>query len=80
MRSVFFNIFQSFVVLLYVFDNEANTMVRISVCVGILIELWKVPKVLNLQVNPFIRMADGDRFSLFEASTEREMVRHYSKV
>lgn len=50
-RSVLFNIFQSFVVLLYVFDNEANTMVRVSVSVGILIELWKVPKILNFQVN-----------------------------
>ena len=49
-RSVFYNIFQSFIVLLYVFDNETNTMVRVSVFVGILIELWKVPKVLNLQV------------------------------
>ena len=49
-RSVFFNIFQSLIVLLYVFDNEANTMVRISVCVGMLIELWKVPKVLNFEV------------------------------
>ncbi|CAF1488397.1 unnamed protein product [Rotaria magnacalcarata] len=51
-RSVFFNIFQSFIVLLYVFDNEANTMVRISVSVGILIELWKVPKVLNFERVP----------------------------
>jgi len=50
-RSVFFNIFQSFIVLLYVLDNETNTMVRISVFVGILIELWKIPKVLNFQVN-----------------------------
>ncbi|CAF4198146.1 unnamed protein product [Rotaria socialis] len=51
-RSVFFNIFQSFIVLLYVFDNEANTMVRISVSVGIIIELWKVPKVLNFERAP----------------------------
>jgi hypothetical protein len=28
-------------------------MVRISVCVGILIELWKVPKVLNFEVFTF---------------------------
>ncbi|CAF0827981.1 unnamed protein product [Rotaria sordida] len=51
-RSVFFNIFQSFIVLLYVFDNETNTMVRISVCVGILIELWKIPKILNFERLP----------------------------
>ncbi|CAF1566869.1 unnamed protein product, partial [Didymodactylos carnosus] len=36
-RSIFFNIFQSAIVLLYVFDNDTNTMVRISVFVGILI-------------------------------------------
>ncbi|CAF1623563.1 unnamed protein product, partial [Didymodactylos carnosus] len=46
-RSIFFNIFQSAIVLLYVFDNETNTMVRISVFVGILIELWKIPKILT---------------------------------
>ncbi len=50
-RSVFFNIFQSFIVLLYVFDNDTNTMVRISVSIGILIELWKVPKVVNFEVS-----------------------------
>ncbi|CAF4515773.1 unnamed protein product [Rotaria sp. Silwood1] len=45
-------IFQSFIVLLYVFDNETNTMVRISVFVGIIIELWKVPKIVNFQCLP----------------------------
>ena len=55
-RSVLFNIFQSFIVLLYVFDNEANTMVRVSVSVGILIELWKVPKILNFQVTISARL------------------------
>ena len=34
MRSVFFNVFQSFIVLLYIFDNETNTVVIISVFVG----------------------------------------------
>jgi hypothetical protein len=38
-RTVFFNVFQSFIVLLFIFDIEANALVRISVCVGILIEL-----------------------------------------
>ncbi|CAF2807681.1 unnamed protein product [Rotaria sp. Silwood2] len=51
-RSVFLSIFQSFIVLLYVFDNETNTMVRISVFVGIIIELWKVPKIVNFEYLP----------------------------
>ena len=33
-RSVFFNVFQSFVVLLYILDNETNTVVIISIFVG----------------------------------------------
>lgn len=38
-RSVFFNVFQSFVVLLYILDNETNTVVIISVFVG---ESWEL--------------------------------------
>ena len=44
-RSVFFNVFQSLVVLLYVLDNDTNTVVRISVGIGLLIEIWKIHKV-----------------------------------
>lgn len=50
-RSVFFNVFQSVVVLLYVLDNDTNMMVRISVFVGLLIEIWKIHKVLNIEIN-----------------------------
>ena len=44
-RSVFFNVYQSLVVVLYVFDNETNTIVVVSCAVGLLIELWKITKV-----------------------------------
>jgi Cleft lip and palate transmembrane protein 1 (CLPTM1) len=44
-RSVFFNVFQSTVVLLYVLDNDTNTVVRISCFVGLGIEIWKIHKV-----------------------------------
>ena len=33
-RSVFFNVFQSFIVLLYILDNETNKIIIISVFVG----------------------------------------------
>ena len=33
-RSVFFNVFQSFVVLLYIFDNETNYVIIVSVFIG----------------------------------------------
>lgn len=48
MNSVLFGCFTSFIVLLYVLDNETNTVVRISIGIGLLIELWKVPKVVNI--------------------------------
>lgn len=41
-RSVFFNVFQSVIVLLYVMDNDTNTIIKFSVGIGLLIEIWKV--------------------------------------
>jgi len=77
-RSVFFNLFQSMVVLLYVLDNDTNTLIRISIGIGLLIELWKIPKVVNIKVAgdrkilgliPTIRFED--KGSYVESSTKQ---------
>ena len=47
-RSVFFNVFQNLIVVLYVFDNDTNTVIRISTIVGLGIEIWKVTKVQDV--------------------------------
>jgi len=47
-RSVFFNVFQNLIVVLYVFDNDTNTVIRISCFVGLAIEMWKVTKVQDV--------------------------------
>ncbi|RWS31947.1 cleft lip and palate transmembrane protein 1-like protein [Leptotrombidium deliense] len=78
-RSVFFNVFQSVVVLLYVLDNDTNTLVKISVGIGLLIEIWKIHKVLNIQRVPEQRMCFGllpkfivsDKGSYVESSTKQ---------
>ncbi|OAF68011.1 hypothetical protein A3Q56_04249 [Intoshia linei] len=49
-RSVIFNVFQSIVIALYVFDNDTNFVIKVSVFVGLLIELWKITKVVNIKV------------------------------
>ena len=54
-RSVFFGVFQSAVVLLYILDNETNFVVQISVFVGLLIDLWKVTKVMNVKVGDVVK-------------------------
>ncbi|KAJ4443509.1 hypothetical protein ANN_05181, partial [Periplaneta americana] len=46
-RSVFFNVFQSLIVLLYVLDNDTNTVVKISCFVGLCIEVWKIHKYVS---------------------------------
>lgn len=61
-RSVFFNVFQSLIVLLYVLDNETNSLVRISCFVGLGIELWKVYKVVDVKF-------ENGRFSLQNKSS-----------
>merc|ERR1712213_276464 len=50
-RSVFFNVFQSLVVLLYVLDNETNTIIKVSCFVGLIIEIWKINKVVDFSIN-----------------------------
>ena len=50
-NSVLFGCLTSLIVLLYVLDNDTNTVVRISVFVGLLIDLWKVPKVVHIRLN-----------------------------
>jgi len=50
-RSVFFNVFQSLIVLLYVLDNDTNSVVRISCFIGLCIEMWKITKVTDVQFN-----------------------------
>ncbi|KAL7742457.1 hypothetical protein ACLKA6_019086 [Drosophila palustris] len=50
-RSVFFGVFQSLIILLYVLDNETNFMIRISCFVGLGIEVWKIHKVVDVNYN-----------------------------
>ncbi|XP_030383372.1 cleft lip and palate transmembrane protein 1 homolog [Scaptodrosophila lebanonensis] len=47
-RSVFFGVFQSLIILLYVLDNETNFMIRVSCFVGLAIEIWKIHKVVDV--------------------------------
>ena len=56
MRSIFFSVFQSLIVLLYVLDNETNFVVVCSCFVGMLIELWKITKVIDIKVHPTRRL------------------------
>uniref|UniRef100_A0A8B9ZWN0 CLPTM1 regulator of GABA type A receptor forward trafficking n=1 Tax=Anas zonorhyncha TaxID=75864 RepID=A0A8B9ZWN0_9AVES len=50
-RSVFFGVFQSLVVLLYILDNETNFVVQVSVFIGLLIDLWKITKVMDVRLD-----------------------------
>ncbi|XP_039951246.1 putative lipid scramblase CLPTM1 [Bactrocera neohumeralis] len=50
-RSVFFGVFQSLIVLLYVLDNETNFMIRVSCFIGLGIEIWKIHKVVDIDYN-----------------------------
>ncbi|XP_054003357.1 putative lipid scramblase CLPTM1 isoform X1 [Hylaeus anthracinus] len=76
-RSVFFNVFQSLVVLLYVLDNETNTVVRISCAIGLGIEVWKINKVVDISINRnskifgvFPTISFQDKGSYVESSTK----------
>ncbi|XP_017859542.1 PREDICTED: cleft lip and palate transmembrane protein 1 [Drosophila arizonae] len=76
-RSVFFGVFQSLIILLYVLDNETNFMIRISCFVGLGIEVWKIHKVVDVNYNNqqkvlgiFPRISFKDKGSYSESSTK----------
>lgn len=50
-RSIIFGVFQSLVVLLYILDNETNFVVQVSVFIGLLIDFWKITKVMDVRVS-----------------------------
>jgi hypothetical protein len=77
-RSVFFAVFQSLIVLLYVLDNETNFMIRVSCFIGLGIEVWKIQKVVNVTFNfenkifgIFPRIWFTDKGSYVESSTRQ---------
>uniref|UniRef100_A0A182K1E8 Uncharacterized protein n=1 Tax=Anopheles christyi TaxID=43041 RepID=A0A182K1E8_9DIPT len=81
-RSVFFGVFQSLIVLLYVLDNETNFMIKISCFMGLGIEVWKIQKVVNINITKenrvlgFLpRISFTDKGSYVESST-----RHYDNL
>eukprot|EP00069_Balaena_mysticetus_P001899 bmy_15582T0 len=76
-RSVFFGVFQSFVVLLYILDNETNFVVQVSVFIGVLIDLWKITKVMDVRLDRerkvaglFARPTFKDKSTYVESSTK----------
>jgi Cleft lip and palate transmembrane protein 1 (CLPTM1) len=75
-RSVFFNVFQSLIVLLYVMDNETNFVVKVSIFIGLGIEIWKIHKVIDIKVSSLSRHLVNcavitflDATSLFDGSS-----------
>ncbi|XP_007491636.3 putative lipid scramblase CLPTM1 isoform X1 [Monodelphis domestica] len=76
-RSVFFGVFQSLVVLLYILDNETNFVVQVSVFIGVLIDLWKITKVMDVRLDRenkvagvFPRLTFKDKSTYIESSTK----------
>lgn len=76
-RSVFFGVAQSLIVLLYVLDNETNFMIRVSCFIGLGIELWKIQKVVDIKISRenllfgFLpRITFNDKGSYVESSTK----------
>lgn len=76
-RSVFFNVFQSLIVLLYILDSETNFVIIISCFIGLLIEVWKITKVCKVSLNTencFLgvipRISLTDQPSYVESSTK----------
>ncbi|KAK2831225.1 hypothetical protein Q7C36_016311 [Tachysurus vachellii] len=76
-RSIIFGVFQSLVVLLYILDNETNFVVQVSVFIGLLIDFWKITKVMDVRLDRenkiaglIPRLVFKDKSTYVESSTK----------
>ncbi|MGH0114885.1 UNVERIFIED_CONTAM: hypothetical protein FKN15_065809 [Acipenser sinensis] len=76
-RSVFFGVFQSLIVLLYILDNETNFVVQVSIFIGLLIDFWKITKVMDVGLDRenrvagiFPRLTFKDKSTYVQSSTK----------
>jgi len=76
-RSVLFNVFQSVIVFLYICDNDSSWVIKISIGFGLLIEMWKIPKCLNVEICPnekilgiFPKIKFSDKGSYVKSATK----------
>ncbi|KAI6200944.1 hypothetical protein M3Y96_00788600 [Aphelenchoides besseyi] len=77
-RSVLFNVFQSVIVFLYICDNDSSFVIKASIGVGLLIEIWKIPKVLNVEfvenekfLGIFPKIRFSDKGTYVESATKQ---------
>jgi hypothetical protein len=85
-RSILFNVFQSAIVFLYICDNDSSFIIKCSVGVGLLIEMWKIPKCMNVEVLwddkilgviPKLRISDKGSYVESETKQYDEMAFKY---
>ncbi|XP_045624717.1 putative lipid scramblase CLPTM1 [Procambarus clarkii] len=80
-RSVFFNVFQSVIVLLYVLDNETNFVIKVSCFIGLGIELWKITKVTDVSLNRDNRIMGIPTIKFTDKGTYiKSMTRQYDEL
>ncbi|XP_050720980.1 putative lipid scramblase CLPTM1 [Eriocheir sinensis] len=80
-RSVFFNVFQSVIVLLYVLDNETNFVIKVSCFVGLGIEVWKITKVTDVSLDRERRIFGFPTIRFTDKSTYvHSMTRQYDQL
>lgn len=80
-RSVFFNVFQSIIVLLYVLDNETNFVIKVSCFIGLAIELWKITKVTDVSLNRENRILGVPTLKFSDKGTYvKSMTRQYDEL
>ncbi|TPX34032.1 hypothetical protein SmJEL517_g03174 [Synchytrium microbalum] len=73
-RTIVWNVATQFIIFLYLMDNETSWMVLISSGVGLLIEMWKINKTVNVKTKatfPFVEFVDKVKASKLVRKTKK---------
>eukprot|EP00762_Andalucia_godoyi_P000849 ANDGO_03720.mRNA.1 CLPTM1-like membrane protein cnrB len=77
-RTVFINCLSQLVIFLYLLDNETSWMIVLSSGIGVLIEFWKINRVVNVSWD-FTRSVPRVRFATKE-SYNRSRTREFDEI
>jgi hypothetical protein len=65
-KSLYFELIQNFIILLYLADNETSWMILISSLVNLILQLWKIKnasKIVKTDKFPYFSVEDKETYA-----------------
>mmetsp|Transcript_21935 Transcript_21935/g.35550 ORF Transcript_21935/g.35550 Transcript_21935/m.35550 type:complete len:375 (+) Transcript_21935:1125-2249(+) len=79
-RTIIFNAACQFIIFFYLLDNDTSWMILMSSGIGLLIEIWKITKAMDVSVSgrfPFVHVKDKHGYQKSDTAKHDEVAMRY---